>query len=249
MKKQLILLIILSNFIMIGCEKKSNKNDLEKENLKGSIISVKELSYNVSEKFGEPIKGDNACEGLNTCGILKKYNDLGNESEFAEYNSYGIAFITKIKYNEKNQKIEQNRYTPEEGKLVMQFKSKFDLKGNCIELSSDAGYLEKKEYDKDNNLIKELIKHPFSEKFIETTNVYNENNEIIRKIHPEGKVEFTYFEDGNIKDMTYYNKAGGIEISGSYTYKYDGHKNWIVRISYQDGVPTSYVERTIEYRQ
>jgi hypothetical protein len=248
MKKQLILLMVLSNFIMISCEKKSNKNDLEKENLKGRIISVKELRYNVSEKFGEPVKGDNACEGLNTCGILKKYNDLGNEIEFSEYNSYGIAFITKIKYNEKNQKVEQNRYTPEEGKLVMQFKSKYNLVGNCIELSSDLGYVEKKEYDENNNLIKELVKYAQASKFIESSNFYNEKNEMIRKTYTEGKTEYTYFEDGNIKDETYYNKDGSIQIKGSYTYQFDEQKNWKVQIAYVDGAPTSYVERTIEYK-
>ncbi|MFV8374977.1 hypothetical protein [Flavobacterium sp. LB1P71] len=248
MKKHLMLLLIFSNSIMISCDKKSNKNDLEKENLQGNVISVKQSNFKVTEKFGEPVKGEKNCVELNTCEIIKKYNDLGNEIEFSEFDSFGIAFITKIKYNEKNQKVEQNRYTPEEGKRVMQFKSKYDLSGNCIELSSDAGYIEKKEYDKNNNLIKEHIKYaPFGE-FVESTYFYNEKNEIIRKIYAEGKTEYSYFEDGNIKDEIYYNKDGSIQTKGSYTYEYDEHKNWKVQIAYDDGVPISYSERIIEYK-
>lgn len=248
MKKHLILLLIFSNCIMISCDKKSNKNDLERGNLKGDIISLRQSSYNVTEKFGEPVKGEKACLELDVCEIFKKYNDLGNENEFSEYDSFGIAFITKIKYNENNQKVEQNRYTPEEGKLVMQFKSKYDLSGNCIEISSDAGYIAKKEYDKNNNLTKEFIKYAPYEKFIESTYFYNDKNELIRNVYSQGKIEYSYFEDGNTKNEIYYNKDGIVETKGSYTYKYDEHKNWKVQIAYNDGVPVSYIERIIEYK-
>ena len=122
-----MLLLLFTYCIVSSCEKKSIKNDLEKENLKGNIVSVKKSRYNVTEKFGEPVKGEIACVDLDVCSVLTKYNDFGNEIEFSEYDSFGISFITKVKYNEKNQKIEQNRYTPVEGKRVMQFKLKYDL--------------------------------------------------------------------------------------------------------------------------
>ena len=248
MKKSLMLLLLFTNCIVSSCEKKSIKNDLEKENLKGDIVSVKKSNYKVTEKFGEPVKGEMDCIDLDVCSVLTKYNDFGNEIEFSEYASYGDSFITKIKYNEKNQKIEQNRYTPVEGKRVMQFKLKYDLNGNCIEESSDAGYLVKREYDEHNNLKKEFIKDWQTKEFNETTFFYNEKNEIITEKYSQGKTEYTYYDDGNIKDLIFYDKDDKEVNRGSYKYIYDQHKNWTAQIAYQNGEPIAYVERIIEYK-
>lgn len=248
MKKLLMLLLIFSNCIVSSCGKRANKNDLEKENLKGNVVSVTKTQYKVTEKFGEPVKGEKDCVDLETCEIIIRYNDLGNESKFAEYDSYGISFITIVKYNDKNQKIEQNRYTPDEGKRVTQFKLKYDLNGNCIEESSDAGYMVKKEYDENNNLKKELIKDWQTKEFNETAYFYNEKNELITEKYSQGKTEYTYYDDGNMKDVIYYNKDGRLQTKGSYNYKYDQHKNWTAQIAYQNGTPVSYVERIIEYK-
>lgn len=248
MKKALMLLALFINCIVLSCNKKSIKNDLEKENLKGNIVSVKITNYYVTEKFGEPVKGEMACVDLDVCSVLTKYNDLGNKIEFSEYTSYGNSFITKVKYNEKNQKIEQNRYTPVEGKRVMQFKLKYDLNGNCIEESSDAGYLVKRQYDEHNNLKKELIKDWQTKEFNETTFFYNENNEIITEKYSQGKTEYTYYNDGNIKDVIFYDIDDKEVNRGNYKYKYDEHKNWTAQIAYQNGVPIAYVERIIEYK-
>ena len=40
--------------------------------------------------------------------------------------------------------------------MMKDIKLKYDLNGNCIEESSDAGYMVKKEYDGNHNLKKEL---------------------------------------------------------------------------------------------
>ncbi|WP_310595486.1 hypothetical protein [Flavobacterium sp.] len=247
MKKALTLLTLLMSFVTLSCQQKLDKNDLEKENLKGNVLSVRETDYYVTEKFGEPVKGARKCVDLDICELYTKYNELGNKTEFSEYNSYGISFISKIKYNEKNQKIEQNRYTPEEGKRVMQFKLKYDSKGNCTEIRSDYGYVEKKVYDENNNLIKETITHNLSETF-QYTYKYNDKNQKIIELYESGKTQYTYFEDGNIKDVIVYNNDGSIQRKGNYTYQYDDHQNWIVQIGYEDGVPIFYLERIIEYK-
>lgn len=247
MKKALTLLSLLMSFVTLSCQQKSDKNDLEKENLKGNVFSVRKVRYEVTEKFGEPVKGAKKCVDLDICELYTKYNELGNETEFSEYDSYGISFISKIKYNEKNQKIEQNRYTPEEGKRVMQFKLKYDSKGNCTELSSDYGYIEKKVYDENNNLIKETITHNSFET-LQYTYKYNDKNQKISELYESGKTQYTYFEDGNIKDVIVYNIDGSIQRKGNYTYQYDEYQNWITQIVYENGVPTSYVERVIEYK-
>jgi len=250
MKKALILLLLLMSCVTLSCQQKSNKNDLEKENLKGNVLSVRKTLYEVTEKFGEPVKGARKCIDLDICELYTKYNELGNETEFTEYDGYGFNFISKIKYNEKNQKIEQNRYTPEEGKRVMQFKLKYDLKGNCTELSSDYGYVEKKEYDDNNNLIKEFIKHGTGpkEKFNEFNYKYNDKNQKISEVNEYGKTVYTYFENGDMKDVIIYNNDGSIQRKGNYIYQYDEHQNWIVQIGYENGIPTLYEERIIEYK-
>lgn len=248
MKKSLMLLLIFTNCILSSCEKKSIKNDLEKENLKGNVVSITETNYKVTEKFGEPIKGEKNCFSTETCQIITRYNDFGDISKFAEYDSFGISFITVVKYNEKNQKTEQNRYTPNEGKRVMQFKLKYDLNGNCIEESSNAGYLVKREYDEDNILKKELLKDWQTKEFIETTYFYNEDNKLITEKYSQGKTEYTYYDDGNIKDVINYDKDGKEQNRGNYKYEYDVHKNWTAQIAYQNGEAVSYVERIIEYK-
>lgn len=250
MKKSLILLLLIMSYVTLSCQQKSNKNDLEKENLKGNVLSVRKTLYEVTEKFGEPVKGARKCVDLDICEVYTKYNELGNETEFTEYDGYGFNFISKIKYNEKNQKIEQNRYTPEEGKRVMQFKLKYDLKGNCTELSSDYGYVEKKVYDDNNNLIKELIKRGTgpNEKFNEFNYKYNDKNQKISEVSEDDKTVYTYFENGDMKDVIIYNNDGSIQRKGNYIYKYDEHQNWIVQIGYENGIPTLYAERIIEYK-
>lgn len=247
MKKALILLLLIMSCVTLSCQQKSNKNDLEKENLKGNVTSVRKTRYEVTEKFGEPVKGEKKCFDLDICEIYTIYNELGNEIEFSEYDSYGLSFITKIKYNENNQKIEQNRYTPKEGKRVMQFKYKYDLKGNCVEIRSNYRYIEKKEYDVNNNLIKESIIHSPLEKF-EYAYKYNDKNQKISEVYEEGKTFYTYFENGDIKDVIIYNNDGSVQRKVNYIYQYDDHKNWIVQITYENEVPTSYVERKIIYQ-
>jgi hypothetical protein len=245
MKNLSLILMLIAN-TLISCGKIDN--DLKKENLKGNIVSVKTTKYIVTEKFGEPVKGKIDCFDLDICSTITKYNDLGNEIEFTDYDSYGIGFITKILYTEKNQKIEQNRYTPVEGKRVMQFKFKYDLNGNCIEESSDAGYLVKRQYDNQNNLIKEFTKDWQTKKIEETTFFYDENNRIITEKYSQGKTEYTYYDDENTKDVMFYDKDGKEVYRGSYKYEYDQYKNWIAQIAYQDGAAVAYIERIIEYK-
>ena len=194
------------------------------------------------------MKGEKKCVYLDVCEVITKYNDEGNEVEFAEFDSFGISFITKVKYNEKNQKIEQNRYTPIEGKRVAQFKSKYDEKGNCIEVRSELGYVEKYQFDEENRLSKKNIQYGNYRKPTETKYFYNDNDQIIIELNNFGKIEYTHDYNGNVIDEIYYNLNNKIETKGRYTYKYDEHKNWIAQIAYQDGTPVSYVERKIEYK-
>jgi hypothetical protein len=117
-----------------------------------------------------------------------------------------------------------------------------------LETSYSGMFLDTKLKTVLDNLNKELIKHWQTGEYIETTYIYNENNEIITEIYSQGKAEYTYYDDGNIKDIIRYTKDGRIKTKWSYKYEYDSHKNWIVQIEYENGTPTSYIERIIEYK-
>ena len=52
MKKALTLLSLLMSCVTLSCQQKLDKNDLEKENLKGNVLSVRKTDYYVTEKFG-----------------------------------------------------------------------------------------------------------------------------------------------------------------------------------------------------
>ena len=82
MKKILSLFIV--GFLLVGfSQKKEKQTDLEKDKLKGKVKSTTSSKYEAVEKFGEVQKGS-----LRSKEIYK-YDESGNKTEEAYYNSDG----------------------------------------------------------------------------------------------------------------------------------------------------------------
>tara|TARA_B100000427_G_C15087117_1_gene411089 strand:+ start:66 stop:452 length:387 start_codon:yes stop_codon:yes gene_type:complete len=98
MKKLLSLFIV--GFLLFGfSQKEEKKADWKKDNLKGKVKSVTETQYRSVEKFGEVQK--DSLRRKET----RKYDDNGNGTEYAKYNSDGslkYKMTFKYEYDSKN---------------------------------------------------------------------------------------------------------------------------------------------------
>ena len=102
----------------------------------GSIKSVKEMSYEASEKFGEVSKGkinykkEYQCDDKGTLTEHDYYHRLYDYDNLEYKNEYESE-KTIIKYNKNGERIERSIYTNEQLKSTIQWK--YDEKGNLVE--------------------------------------------------------------------------------------------------------------------
>jgi hypothetical protein len=274
-KYSVLLAIILLNF---SCNiTNEQKNDLEKANLKGSVKSTTENTYQAIEKFGEVVKG-----GKNKLDIFSKDNCITKyDVDGYLIESNGII-PCKFLYNDKNQLIEENEYTSNtkifhiydkdgfeielnnfhKDTLVQKIKYKNDKMGNKVEINS---------YDYSGKLYYK-IKQIFNGRNLIESKEYDKNGKLSgttkRKYDKNGnEIEETIFDSNNIvfskHNKKYDNNNNLIESKRffdnalwenengiTYRFEYkklDSNKNWTELIEYENDIPTKITERTIEY--
>ena len=93
MKKILFLLFVP----LVSCSQLS-KNDLQVENLKGQVKSVKEIAFKGVEKFGEVMKGGPT--NYSNVNTLKIFNEKGNEIIIERQDRDLLYIERKIEYYE-----------------------------------------------------------------------------------------------------------------------------------------------------
>lgn len=253
MKKILFLLFVP----LVSCSQLS-KNDLQKENLKGQVKSVKEIAFNGVEKFGEVMKGKlTDYQNVNT---LKKFNEKGNEIEIKHYSGDGrtLDYVDKLNYDKKGNRILLEFYR--DGKLEVVDKYQYDAKRNRIEEQryySDGilSHVEKYKYDEKGNQIEtQRYNSDGTPEDSMKKYKYDENGSIIEEqtcYLSDGKCfttlyKYKYDSKGNkIEEQTNYSQTGGNSTIVS-QYKYDSKGNWIIKIESQDQ-DLLYIERKIEY--
>ena len=174
----------------------------------------------------------------------------------------------KYKYNEKGQIIEKTTYNS--GGTIIPIKFKYDDSGNWIgynqngsidskEIFNNGNKIEKIDYDSDGN-ITYYEKYDENGKIIESdqppnTNFYsrkydNTGHEIQHIWKMDGvdlRVTTEYDINGNEIEIQYLNNIRNFTSIDTYKYKLDTHGNWVRMILYEDGKPTTWTERTIEY--
>ena len=181
----LLCLTLIGNFH--NCFSQEEINNLESKLLLGKVKSIKAVSYDAVEKFGELQKGK-------TTGIIiTEFNSQGyliKETSYDEKNK--ITYVTKYTYDLKNNLIEKS--TPQIGILLI---NKYDLENKCIqtdELKNDKS-------------LKFRTKNKFSidGKLIEA-NTYNSKGAFYKKSL------YKYDEKGNLIDISWYNKDGTLSF-------------------------------------
>jgi YD repeat-containing protein len=216
-------------------------------------ISGKKIDY-ISYKSNSDVKDrttykrdvkGNILEEVNLNNTVKyKYNQIGKVIEVTTLNSDGTISTGKYKYDEngnctiynqdgsiKHKEIYKNGHLVEEIDYYSEsggIMNKYDEQGNVIELSvfmSDGTVISKQTIKNDSN-----------------------GNEIQSTSEDMNTYSF-YDSNGNTTESNTYYNNGSSPYKCSYTYVIDTHGNWIREIKYENGQPTKWTERIIEYYQ
>lgn len=226
-------IIVLFSILSIACDSEKRENDLTRENLKGKVKSVKEISYYTEEKFGDPIKSEKYNQAelyFNEQGYFTeknkhfktetqsketfKYNNQGNIIEKKEFFNSSWLNSTRIttytyQYDDKENLIEEKE-NDENEKLKSRKVFKYDKKNNKTQYEwygSDENLWEKYtyKYDERGNQIE--------------LNEFSADNILMRKYI------YKYDEKGNQIEESKYNSDGKLEEK--FIFKYDNNNNKI----------------------
>lgn len=197
MKKHFILsLLLLTTYSAIG------QTDLEKQNLKGSVLSVTQSTYIAEDSLGNLVKEkviSKAKYTFNTRGFLIE-SSVDNPDKYQFH--LPEKSITIYKYDADFKIIET---IAEEGQETMQKKYFYNKAGNCIKTKTSN--------QKTKSLIdKSEFKYNSKNQLIAGNNVhYNEVRNII----------INYDANNNISEEIWNIKIKGVIEWSSYSYKYN----------------------------
>lgn len=229
-RKEIKFSLLYGNGLPTFDNKETEKNDLRKMNLYGKVKSIREITYEAKDYFGDTVKGriklltsgeseNNRSFSFNRDGYIIV------ESSFTErYDGRGEILETKIttKYNENNQKIDEQHYNY----LIIrreQWMYEYSTNGVLLELNKydTYGNLRSKikyEYDETGNNIK--------------INDYNSSGELCKEI------TYTYNSKQYIAEEImnrYCNMFEGMTFPSEgysrFSYEYDNYGNIIKTIS------------------
>lgn len=225
-----------------SCNSSKKENDWDKNDIKGKVKSITEISYEAKDRFGKIEKISRKrkydfiydyqkkydIEGymienkeFNSDGSLKskiiyKYDDMGKLIEGNENNSDGSFLKCYINiYNDKGVIIETNYYNTI-GNIETKYTYKYDKRGNKIETN---------EYNSDGN-----IETKYIYKYDDKGNKVEEN-----KYNSDGilktKYIFKYDNKGYLLEKnTFYSE--GLETITKYDYQFDDIRNKIISKNY-----------------
>lgn len=242
MKRAKTLGLILFSFIISAHTFMSFKNDLSKQNLKGSVKYIFETKFTPNIKFGEVV----SWEKQFTYDHL--FNRFGNLDEENDYGSLGdLAYKTKYKYNVSGELSEKNMYQSD-GSILYRFIYKYKDDENSILLDTyihnelSGKYIQK--YDENGNIV--MIKAFNLEGKLEMTTNYSYNEKGLRtQENGLNHLLYKYDDYNNIISQTNSEK-GSYPIT--YTYEvFDKEDNWLIKTQFNDGMPFEMIKREIEY--
>ncbi len=249
MKK--IILLALLTIALFAC--KQNNNPF----LNGDVSSTKESNYEVSEKFGEIIKGDL----MNIHAVeTSEYDENGNQIKFVIYNGDGEEDYKSITTYENNEPTEIHTKRND-------YMAAFTEKRTIISKDrfKTIWLVAKKE---DNSLLNDTIidvqsedkrKETYTVKRADGTQsisyyTYDDRERIIElKWLMNGKDlhqwDVNTYDDNLLTQKNQMNpNTGEVRTTLTYKYKLDDQQNWIERITFEDGEATQLTERIINYR-
>ncbi len=222
--------LITTSILFLSCNNSSEvKNDLEKQNLNGRVKSITENSYRAVEKFGEIVKGEKLVDKIfNKENRLTTFNEKGYETE-----SLVGFWPAKFKYNENNQKIEENWYDSDT-KIFYKYNDKgFIVESNNyykkglvqkvkIVCDEEGNEIERNSYDT-NGKLDYKQKNTFKDGKLIETKEYDGDGTL------SSSTKRKYDENGNETENIIYDSYG--EVSLKSTCKYDENNQIIEAIN------------------
>lgn len=230
--KKLMLFILLGLFFMTSCNSQKRETDLEKNNLKGNVRSLKEVSYEAITTFGKIHKGSKKREFFIDHDRYITFNEIGNKTEEKNYSSEGNFLSNwEYKYNDKGLIRKISRFEPV-GTLSINEVYEYD--DNLIveyRLLVDTGKIDKTIYKlNENGNVVEETHHNFDSSVFKKIYEYDNKGNLTTELtysdgKPAGKTIYVNNDTGDvIADVNYYPDGSFLWKS---TYVYDDKHNLI----------------------
>lgn len=195
-------------FSLVSCGNEVCRYDYELYGLNTAVKSVKVLTYDADNKFGEVVKGDLKFLG----NYVAVFNAVGNIQSVSDFDDDGdLLWVSKYKYNEKNHMIEHLSYNSDgevEYKNTFEYVYDGDKIISVTQISRyddiDTYYLYESIYD-DNTIVEENTF--INSDFVSKTKYL--------KYDDSGKEWILYDKDGveESRGYEYYNKSGRVVSS------------------------------------
>ncbi len=194
------------------------QNHREQMNLKGSVKSIHEISYQAVIKLGKIQKGEKKRENKNDTDFDLVFDEKGNRLEENYYNPDGTLSVKHIyHYNEKGN-IEDENYYDSDWTLLKWVTYTYSEEGN---LSENRTY--------GNDYLFSLSRYSYDEKGnkIEQINYKLDNGILFWDFHYDSttfyKFTFKYNEKGDMIETNSYDTDGNLNYTITSTYDNNGN--------------------------
>jgi hypothetical protein len=243
MKKTNKLLITLILVLFYNTSLSQCKSDLEQQNIKGKVKTIKETGL-----YSE--------DGANEINHIKttKYDKRGKELGYSFASKYDDLKPTEtiFEFDNEGNKIKENRYDLS-GKIENYLNYEYDSLGNVIKSSyfTSSGSLDSYATYKYNLTCDRIeSKHYYSDSSIWLwyKSTYKKGG-LIEVFSPLDSitVKFTYDNQNNYIKYIEYDKLGEEKEVRTYIYEYDDKSNWIKKTEFQNGEIYWVDERQYDY--
>lgn len=280
--KYLLAILILSSLCScsedLNIKNSNTKSQKEIDNLKGDVYIVAENVYSVNIKGMKITTGDLLEEEFTH--KITGYNRNGSYLNVTYLDKYGEKDISHAYFHDGDGELFMKEIRLANGSLKDRISIYYDhlnfftkrevsLEGsrNIITFDKYNRDLTKKYFNKDSNLVKEVIytyknnftnyltRHSKNHKKNESDSIINEldslGNVLMRKSTFNDKVRYIKYQYNDKNEIVHYwylnSKSGEPWFIGEYKYKYDHKGNWINRIDYHYGRPKEITIRNIKY--
>ena len=205
-------------------------NMVEKTTYNNQNHPIDIITYDYDEKGN--VKGENWFVGIQTVKVRSGY-----------------------KYDDKNRKIEETRYTPEAliSRTVYAYNDNDKLVSEeTFGTDGKLEYSEKFGYDANNNMISQVTYQPAENSRSEEIYTYDKNNNMLSMTFSKSgvvvnKVQYAYDVNNNLIASKGMDGTGKVRDSRTYKYEYDANNNWTKKIVTVNGQPQFIEQKTITY--
>lgn len=232
---------------------KESFGEIEKGKFNGVLIKI--FNYE-----GNQIKEKNYnTDGSVNVKIIFKYNNKGLKTEERPYGKDGTPYnYFNYSYNNVNQIISETLFHISKKTIIHKDSFEYDKKGNLItETSYNSKKMQAVSRYKYDGLSRKIEYNYYGIngllKWIRKYN-YDDNNRLLENISIDSyskemkrKTGYKYDDFGNVNEKSEYDADGSLKERTVYEYEYDKNNNWIKKITYNNEVPESILEREFIY--